>query len=74
MTTGTIMGHLAEGIERGEPVDLAKFFTTEEKQKMFEAFDRLGFGNIVGVFEALGGKIDYGKLRLFRAAANARQS
>ena len=74
VTTGTIMGHIAEGVERGEPVDLAKFFTTEEKQKMFEAFDRNGFGNIVGVFEALGGKIDYGKLRIFRAAANAKRA
>ena len=72
VTTGTIMGHLAEGVERGEPVDLKKFLTVEEQKAVAAAFDRNGWGNIVGVFESLGGKIDYGKLRIFRAAANAR--
>jgi len=73
VTTGTIMGHLAEGIERGEPVDLEKFFSADEKTKVAAAFYHHGSGNIVGVFEALGGKIDYGRLRLFRAAQNAKQ-
>ncbi|MBW8863837.1 MAG: HRDC domain-containing protein, partial [Verrucomicrobia bacterium] len=70
VTTGTIMGHIAEGIERGEPVDLSKFFTADEKPKVSAAFYQHGWGNIVGVFESLGGKIDYGRLRIFRAAAN----
>jgi ATP-dependent DNA helicase RecQ len=73
VTTGTIMSHLAEGIERGEPVDLEKFFTAEENNKVAAAFDRNGYGNIVGVFESLGGQIDYGRLRIFRAAANAEK-
>jgi len=70
VSAGTVMGHLAEGIEHGEPVDLGKFFTAEEKKMVFDAFGRNGFGNIVGAFESLGGKIDYGRLRVFRAAAN----
>ena len=70
VTTSTIMGHLAEGIERGEPVDLGVFFTAEQKAKVAAAFEHNGFANITGVFEALGGTVDYGKLRLFRAAAN----
>ena len=73
VTTGTIMSHLAEGVERGEPVDLTQFFTADEKPKVAAAFYQHGWGNIVGVFESLGGKIDYGRLRLFRAAANARK-
>jgi len=73
VTTSTIMGHIAEGIERGEPVDLSKFFTADEKPKVAAAFYHHGWGNIVGVFESLGGKIDYGRLRIFRAAANARK-
>ena len=72
VTTGTIMNHMAEGIERGEPVELERFFTAEEKQKVAAAFSRNGFANITAVFEALGGKIDYGRLRIFRAAANVK--
>jgi ATP-dependent DNA helicase RecQ len=73
VTTGTIMGHIAEGIERGEPVELERFFTGEEKRTVAAAFDRNGYGNIVGVFESLGGKIDYGRLRIFRASENAKR-
>jgi ATP-dependent DNA helicase RecQ len=73
VTAGTIMSHLAEGIERGEPVDLNKFFTAEENKQVAAAFGRNGYGNIVGVFESLGGQIDYGRLRIFRAAANAEK-
>ena len=73
VTTGTILGHIAEGIERGEPVAMEKFFTAEEQKKVAAAFVRNGFGNLTAVFESLGGTIDYGKLRVFRAAANARR-
>ncbi len=70
VTIGTILSHIAEGIERGEPVDMERFFTAEELKKVAAAFDRNGFGNLTTVFESLGGSIDYGKLRVFRAAAN----
>ncbi len=70
VTIGTILGHIAEGIERGETVDLGRFLTDEEQKKIAAAFDRNGFGNLVAVFESLGGAIDYGKLRVFRAAKN----
>src|ERR1017187_3696774 len=42
VTTNTILNHIAEGIERGEPVDLDKFFTTDEKQKVAAAFNAHG--------------------------------
>ena len=70
VTTGTIYGHLAEGIERGEPVDLQKLFTVAELAETAAAFGSKGFGALGPVFESLGGKIDYGRLRIFRAAAN----
>ena len=38
------------------------------------AFKRTGWGNIVGARELLGEKYDYGLLRIFRAAANARRA
>ena len=69
----TICGHIAEGIERGEPVDLGKFFAADEQQKIAAAFERMGFGNLTGVFESLGGAIDFGRLRIFRAAMNVKR-
>ena len=70
VTTGTIYGHLAEGVERGEPLDLQKFFTVAELAEVASAFGRNGFGALGPVFESLGGKIDYGRLRLFRAVTS----
>src|SRR5258708_31885981 len=32
VTTGTILGHLAEAIERGEPIELNRFLTDEEQK------------------------------------------
>jgi ATP-dependent DNA helicase RecQ len=73
VTTNTILNHIAEGIERGEPVDLDKFFTADEKQKVAAAFRSHGAFALSPVFESLGGKIDYGRLRIFRAATNLRK-
>ncbi len=73
VTTGTIYGHLAESLERGEPLDLQEFFTVAELAEVAAAFNRNGFGALGPVFESLGGKIDYGRLRLFRAAAYAKR-
>jgi ATP-dependent DNA helicase RecQ len=73
VTTNTILGHIAEGIERGEPVDLQKIFTVVELAEVAAAFGRNGFGALGPVFESLGGKINYGRLRIFRAATNVRK-
>jgi ATP-dependent DNA helicase RecQ len=72
LVTSTIYSHLLEAIEGGEPVELKRFFTDTEQQKIAAAFERNGFGNLTAVFESLGGACDYGRLRIFRAAANAR--
>jgi ATP-dependent DNA helicase RecQ len=71
VTPGTIYSHLAEGIEHGEPVELGKFFTMAELAEVASAFGRNGFGALGPVFESLGGTVDYGRLRIFRAATNA---
>jgi len=73
VTTGTIYGHIAEGVERGEPVDLQKIFTVAELVEVASAFGRNGFGALGPVFESLGGKVDYGRLRLFRAATHLKR-
>ncbi len=71
LTPGTIYGHLAAAIEAGEPAELNRFFTAEEQAQVAAAFAQTGYGILSGVFEALGGRIDYGRLRVFRAAKNA---
>jgi ATP-dependent DNA helicase RecQ len=72
VTTNTILNHIAEGIERGEPVDLNQFFTAEERKKIAAAFDRKNSGSLTAIFESLGGAIDYGRLRIFRASRQAK--
>ncbi|MBI3850835.1 MAG: RecQ family ATP-dependent DNA helicase [Verrucomicrobia bacterium] len=68
VTTGTIYGHLAEAMERGEPLELDHFLTAEEQAKIAAAFARTGFGNLGGAREFLCGQVDYGLLRIYRAA------
>ena len=72
VTPSTICGHLAEAIERGEAIDAGKFFTADEQVKIAAAFTRHGCAALSPVFEALGGAVDYGRLRIFRALQNAK--
>ena len=71
VTTSTIHGHIAEAIEQGEPVDIDRLVTPDEQKQIAAAFDRIGFAALSPIHEALGGAIDYGKLRIVRAAMNA---
>ena len=70
---GTIYGHLATAIEAGEAIDLSQLVSAGAQTEIAAAFKRTGWGNIVGARELLGEKYDYGLLRIFRAAANARR-
>ncbi len=65
---GTIYGHLATAIEAGEEVLLERMLSAEEQAQIFAIFQKVGFGNLVGVHEALGRRHDMGLLRLCRAA------
>ena len=66
-TTSTIEGHLARAVESGEKLDRSAVFGPGEEEAIREAF--IGHEGIalVPIFEKLGGKIGYGKLKLFRA-------
>jgi ATP-dependent DNA helicase RecQ len=68
LVAGTIYGHLATALEAGEAVDVDRLFNAGEKQEIASAFARFGFGNLTGVHQALGGRFNFGALRLFRAA------
>ena len=68
LAVGTIYGHLATAIEAGEVLDLARLLTAGAQAEIAAAFQRTGWGNIVGAREYLGEKYDYGLLRIYRAA------
>jgi hypothetical protein len=51
-------------------MDLAQFFSAAEQEQIAAAFAKCGFGNLTGVHESLGGKFDFGALRVFRAGSN----
>ncbi|MCL1856618.1 MAG: DNA helicase RecQ [Kiritimatiellaeota bacterium] len=69
LALATVPSHLAEAIECGEPIGLAPFFTVAELAAVAAAFNRHGTAALAPIHEALSGAIDYGRLRLFRAAA-----
>ena len=73
LATSTIYGHLAEAMLVGEPIELNRFLTAEQQGEVAAAFSRIGFGNLTGVFESLGGRYDYGRLRLVRAALSPQK-
>jgi ATP-dependent DNA helicase RecQ len=73
LVTGTIFSHLAASAEGGEAIDL-RTFVTEEQQRQIEAALAQHPGVALSpAHQALGGKFDYGLLRLVRAAG-ARQT
>ncbi len=67
LAMSTIYNHLATAIEAGEPFELAQFFSPPEQEQIAAAFAQCGFGNLTGTHGLLGGKFDYGALRVFRA-------
>ena len=73
LVVGTIYGHLGTAIEAGEAIELAQLINAEAQTEIAAAFQRTGWGNIVGARELLGEKYDFGLLRIFRAAANVKK-
>jgi ATP-dependent DNA helicase RecQ len=63
----TILTHLLSAVDAGENIDIDKLCTSSELQEIHDAFTKLGYGNITGVFEMLGERISYGVLRIIRA-------
>ncbi len=67
LQASTIRGHLLAAVNAEEEIDLDQLMTVQEQQQAAEAFAKLGFGNLTGVFEMLEEQIDYTTLRIFRA-------
>ncbi|MEE9232666.1 MAG: DNA helicase RecQ [Nitrospirales bacterium] len=63
----TIYGHLEQGIQAGELVDINRLLTPDQQAHIAAAFAQTGFENLTGAKELLGDLYDYGQLRVFRA-------
>jgi ATP-dependent DNA helicase RecQ len=68
LAPGTIYTHLTEAALAGEAIDLSRFFTAEQQREVEAAFNQTSaMSGLTGVFESLGSRYDYNRLRLFRA-------
>ncbi len=67
LAESTIEGHLAQAIESGEKLDPRGLYSAAEEREMEAAFEGYDEPALKPVFEQLGGRISYGKLRLFRS-------
>ena len=67
LSVTTIESHLARAVESGEALDRRAFFSASEEESMRAAFSESDDSALSPVFEKLGGRISYGKLRLFRS-------
>jgi ATP-dependent DNA helicase RecQ len=71
--TSTIFGHLAAGLEMGEPVDVNQFLTREQQEEIISAIEQTGTGSLATLREFLANKYDYGPLRLMCAFVQSKR-
>jgi len=68
MSASTIAGHLASAITSGElQTEHTPFYSQEEKNEMEQAAAEHGCERLGPLHQALGGRIGYEKLHIFRA-------
>lgn len=65
----TIENHLAQAINCGEPIDPRAFYSAAEEEEMRSALEGYHEDSLKPLYEQLEGRISYGKLHLYRAAA-----
>ncbi|HAB15882.1 MAG TPA: DNA helicase RecQ [Verrucomicrobiota bacterium] len=73
LAVSTIGTHLADAAQAGEALEWSRFFTDSQVAEMRPHFEKFGGTALSPIFEALGGKYDYGILKLFRAAWQSGQ-
>ncbi len=69
----TVVKHVADAIEAGEPFEADAHFTPAEQKELGAIFDQFGDHALAPVKEALGHRYDYARLHLFRAHRRARR-
>ena len=70
IVSGTVHGHLATAIEAGEPVPLRALMNEEDWECITGALREHRGASMTPVHSALGGRYDFGILRVVRAAMN----
>ena len=68
----TVLGHLSAAADCGEELPLDAFVPPESQSEVAAAFHDLGWANLTGVHERLGGRYDYAALRIYRAQRSGR--
>ncbi len=68
----TVLGHLSAAADCGEELPLDVFVPLESQSEVAAAFEDLGWANLTGVHERLGGRYDYAALRIYRAQRSGR--
>jgi ATP-dependent DNA helicase RecQ len=72
MSRGTILTHLAELLESGEPLDLERLIRPERYDVIADALREVGGELLKPVKEFLGDEYAYDEIRLVRAAENRK--
>jgi ATP-dependent DNA helicase RecQ len=67
LAASTIEGHLAKAVEGGEKLDPRSFFSAAEEEEIRAALQEHDSPSLAAIFERLGGRVSYGKIRMFRA-------
>ncbi|MDY6938859.1 MAG: DNA helicase RecQ [Cyanobacteriota bacterium] len=68
----TISTHLAELLERKQPIDLDRLVEPEVRKEIQEAIEIVGGRALRPIYEYLGERYSFGEIRLVRAAVNAK--
>jgi ATP-dependent DNA helicase RecQ len=71
--SGTVHGHLATAIEAGETIPLKALLNEDDWECITDALRGHGGASVTPVHSALGGRYDFGLLRIVRAAMNQGQ-
>jgi ATP-dependent DNA helicase RecQ len=70
----TIEGHLAQAVESGQSLDVGALFSRDEVREMRAALEGYEEAALKPVFDQLGGRFSYGKLRLFRSLTTGEKA
>jgi len=73
LASSTIVGHVCSAVEAGERPDWARIFSAAEAAEMRRTFEQLPGASLTPVHEALGGRMSFEQLRLFRTLWQAGQ-
>jgi ATP-dependent DNA helicase RecQ len=64
LNESTILGHLALAIDAGLAVDTSRLVTTEQLDRIRPLLAAHGTASMKPIFDELGGKLDYGRIRI----------